>query len=82
MQPCEHHTTGPRPSCSDLGEPETPACEKKCIKSYKKPFKKDHHFGKVHWFKVESGLLMPLQCLLLWTHLIYLNYTIVKYSGS
>lgn len=44
IPPCEHHTTGPRPSCT--GEGNTPTCVKKCQSSYNGTWTQDKHFGK------------------------------------
>lgn len=34
IAPCEHHTTGDRPDCSDLPNSKTPACTSTCVAGY------------------------------------------------
>jgi len=34
IAPCEHHTTGDRPDCSDLPSSNTPACTNTCVADY------------------------------------------------
>jgi len=42
IAPCEHHTPGPRPNCTNG---RTPKCHKSCDSGYKVPYKQDLHFG-------------------------------------
>merc|ERR1712150_441181 len=37
IAPCEHHTTGDRPDCSDLPNSKTPSCTNDCADSYSGP---------------------------------------------
>lgn len=53
IQPCEHHTTGPRPNCSSE-DASTPKCRRECQKSYSSDYKADLHFGKKS-YKVENN---------------------------
>nr|XP_046918597.1 cathepsin B-like [Dermatophagoides farinae] len=46
IQPCEHHTTGPLPQCSQLGESRTPRCKQQCVSGYTKSFQQDKHYGQ------------------------------------
>ncbi|CAD7090587.1 unnamed protein product [Hermetia illucens] len=45
IAPCEHHTTGNRPSCEGQ-DSKTPKCQHVCQAGYKIPYAKDKHFGK------------------------------------
>lgn len=45
IKPCEHHTTGPRPSCEGE-ESKTPKCDTKCESGYSTPYVKDKQYGK------------------------------------
>jgi cathepsin B len=44
IEPCEHHTTGKRPPCSEGGS--TPKCIHMCEKGYNVSYNKDKHFGQ------------------------------------
>jgi len=44
IEPCEHHTTGPRPSCTGE-EGHTPKCPKKCIAESGLDWKTDKHYA-------------------------------------
>ncbi|KAI1289653.1 Cathepsin B [Halotydeus destructor] len=43
IEPCEHHTSGPRPACK---EGPTPKCSPTCISSYSETYDQDKHLGK------------------------------------
>ena len=52
IAPCEHHTKGPRPSCTGE-EGKTPKCPKKCIPEYNKTWKQDKHYAK-HVYSIDN----------------------------
>lgn len=46
IQPCEHHTSGPRINCSKISA-STPVCTSHCSnKDYTVSLKKDKYYGK------------------------------------
>jgi len=53
IEPCEHHTTGNRPSC-DGEEGKTPKCPKKCIEESGLDWRTDKHYA-VDAYKVENN---------------------------
>ena len=55
IEPCEHHTTGPRPSCTGE-EGHTPKCPYKCIPEYPKSWKEDKHYA-VSAYKIANDEL-------------------------
>jgi len=52
IQPCEHHTVGPRPNCSSE-DASTPKCKRECQSSYSVNYRQDLHFGQ-RAYKVEA----------------------------
>jgi cathepsin B len=44
IEPCEHHSTGPRPACTGIID--TPKCVKTCEEGFNATYKGDKHFGR------------------------------------